>query len=110
MDIDLVYIKIFFSQQPVQVDANFFKYDKIRLSLIIKRLAYSMNKKQIKQKDEMEKSAVALEEEKMLDFWQREKIFAKSLEKDAPQGRFTFLTVLRLLPAYLIMVIFWPGR
>lgn len=37
-----------------------------------------------------EKSEVAKKEEAILAFWQKEKIFEKSLAKDAPQGEFTF--------------------
>ncbi len=41
-------------------------------------------------KDAKEKSKLVLNEEEILDFWQREKIFQKSLEKDAPKGDFSF--------------------
>jgi isoleucyl-tRNA synthetase len=37
-----------------------------------------------------QKSEVAKKEEAILAFWQREKIFEKSLEKEAPKGEFTF--------------------
>ncbi len=38
----------------------------------------------------LEKSEVALKEEKILDFWNENHIFKKTLEKDAPKGRFVF--------------------
>ncbi len=38
----------------------------------------------------VEKSAVALREEKVLDFWTANRIFNKSVEKDAPKGDFVF--------------------
>ncbi|HVW82807.1 MAG TPA: class I tRNA ligase family protein [Candidatus Paceibacterota bacterium] len=37
-----------------------------------------------------EKSGVAKREEETLAFWERERIFEKSLEKEAPKGRFVF--------------------
>ncbi|MEX2013580.1 MAG: class I tRNA ligase family protein [Parcubacteria group bacterium] len=37
-----------------------------------------------------DKSERALREEKILQFWQENKIFEKSLEKDSPQGNFVF--------------------
>lgn len=36
------------------------------------------------------KSAVAEQEEKVLDFWNENKIFEKSLEKESPEGEFVF--------------------
>lgn len=39
---------------------------------------------------EVKKSDVAEAEEKVLEFWQREQIFEKSLQKDAPKGDFVF--------------------
>ena len=39
---------------------------------------------------EVQKSDLAKHEEKILEFWQREKIFEKSLAKDAPNGDFVF--------------------
>lgn len=38
----------------------------------------------------MEKSALALREEKILDFWQKNKIFEKTLAKESPKGNFVF--------------------
>ncbi len=43
-----------------------------------------------KSKTEVKKGAVALEEEKILAFWEKNDIFGKTLEKDAPQGEFVF--------------------
>jgi isoleucyl-tRNA synthetase len=40
--------------------------------------------------DTLEKSDAAKREEEILEFWQKEGIFEKSLEKDAPNGEFTF--------------------
>jgi len=40
--------------------------------------------------DQSDKSEVAKREEKILEFWEREHIFDKSLAKDAPKGEFTF--------------------
>ncbi len=37
-----------------------------------------------------EKSETALREEKILDFWQKEKVFQKTLLKDSPKGEFIF--------------------
>ncbi|TSD02774.1 MAG: isoleucyl-tRNA synthetase [Parcubacteria group bacterium Athens0714_16] len=37
-----------------------------------------------------EKSAIAEQEEKIIEFWNKENIFQKSLEKDAPKGDFVF--------------------
>ena len=37
-----------------------------------------------------EKSEAAKREEAILAFWQKEKVFEKSLAKDAPKGEFTF--------------------
>lgn len=42
------------------------------------------------EKEKQLKSETALREEKILDFWQKEKIFEKTLEKDAPGGNFVF--------------------
>ena len=42
------------------------------------------------EKDKQLKSETALREEKILDFWQKEKIFEKTLTKDAPFGNFVF--------------------
>lgn len=41
-------------------------------------------------KDGKEKSELALKEEKVLSFWNENKIFEKSLEKDSPKGNFVF--------------------
>ncbi|RJR31188.1 isoleucine--tRNA ligase [Candidatus Parcubacteria bacterium] len=38
----------------------------------------------------MEKSAIARQEEEILKFWQDNKIFEKTLEKDSPKGNFVF--------------------
>ncbi|MEK7095620.1 MAG: class I tRNA ligase family protein, partial [Patescibacteria group bacterium] len=38
----------------------------------------------------MEKSKVALTEEKILEFWQAKGIFKKTLEKESPKGDFIF--------------------
>src|ERR1051325_9950104 len=38
----------------------------------------------------MERSETVKKEEKILEFWRREKIFEKSLEKPAPKGDFIF--------------------
>ena len=38
----------------------------------------------------VEKSQVALREEEVLSFWNKEEIFKKSLEKDAPKGEYVF--------------------
>jgi len=40
--------------------------------------------------EKIEKSEIALKEEKILEFWDKNKIFKKSVEKDAPGGNFTF--------------------
>lgn len=40
--------------------------------------------------EEKEKSNNALREEKVLEFWQENKIFEKSLEKDSPKGEYVF--------------------
>ncbi|MBI2409414.1 isoleucine--tRNA ligase [Candidatus Kaiserbacteria bacterium] len=37
-----------------------------------------------------EKSAAAVNEEKILEFWEREKIFEKSLKKKSPKGEYVF--------------------
>lgn len=42
------------------------------------------------EKDKQLKSETAVREEKILDFWQKEKIFEKTLTKDAPLGNFVF--------------------
>lgn len=42
------------------------------------------------EKDVKPKSETAEREEKILDFWQKEKIFEKTLTKDAPLGNFVF--------------------
>ena len=39
---------------------------------------------------DMEKSEIAKREEETLAFWAKERIFEKSLEKNAPKGEFTF--------------------
>jgi hypothetical protein len=41
-------------------------------------------------KKQAEKSAIALREEKILDFWNKKHIFKKTLEKPSPQGEFVF--------------------
>jgi isoleucyl-tRNA synthetase len=41
-------------------------------------------------KEVVSKSAIALREEEILAFWDKNKIFEKSLQKDAPKGEFTF--------------------
>jgi len=38
----------------------------------------------------LQKSAIALREEEILAFWEKNKIFEKSLQKDSPKGEFTF--------------------
>ena len=38
----------------------------------------------------MDKSELAKKEEQVLEFWQKNKIFEKSLEKSAPYGEFVF--------------------
>ena len=43
-----------------------------------------------KNKAKNNKSEVAKQEEKVLQFWQKNKIFEKSLEQEAPNGEFTF--------------------
>src|SRR5574343_418358 len=40
--------------------------------------------------EEKEKSNNALREEKVLEFWQENKIFEKSLEKESPKGEYVF--------------------
>jgi len=40
--------------------------------------------------DHMQKSEIAKREEEILEFWNKNKIFQKSLEKDSPQGEFVF--------------------
>lgn len=42
------------------------------------------------EKDKQIKSETALREESILDFWQEEKIFGKTVERDAPGGNFVF--------------------
>ena len=37
-----------------------------------------------------EKSAIALREEEVLAFWEKNNIFEKTLKKDSPKGEFTF--------------------
>ncbi len=39
---------------------------------------------------EFEKSPIALQEEKVLEFWQKNKIFEKTLEQESSQGEFVF--------------------
>ncbi|TSC70503.1 MAG: isoleucyl-tRNA synthetase [Parcubacteria group bacterium Gr01-1014_46] len=41
-------------------------------------------------KETIEKSDIALKEEKILDFWNEKEIFKKTLEKDSPKGEFVF--------------------
>jgi len=36
------------------------------------------------------KSALALREEEILAFWEKNKIFEKTLQKNSPKGEFTF--------------------
>lgn len=43
-----------------------------------------------KEKDEAKKSEAAEREERVLAFWEKEKIFKKSLEKPSPKGEFVF--------------------
>ena len=40
--------------------------------------------------EETNKSAGALREEKILDFWKENSVFEKSLSKDAPKGNYVF--------------------
>lgn len=40
--------------------------------------------------EETNKSNIALREEKILDFWQKNEVFKKTVEKDAPKGDFVF--------------------
>ncbi|MFA5888931.1 MAG: class I tRNA ligase family protein [Candidatus Paceibacterota bacterium] len=42
------------------------------------------------EKEKIEKSEVALKEEKILEFWEKSEIFKKTLEKEAPKGEFVF--------------------
>lgn len=42
------------------------------------------------EKDKQLKSETALREEKILEFWHKEKVFEKTLTKDAPSGNFVF--------------------
>ncbi len=44
----------------------------------------------MKEEEKSQKSEVVLKEEKILDFWNKNEIFKKSLEKDAPNGNFVF--------------------
>jgi len=55
--------------------------------LYVNRVIYKM-KEQENQK--ILKSETALREEKILDFWNKEKIFEKTLSQDAPEGNFVF--------------------
>ena len=43
-----------------------------------------------KEEKKENKSQIALDEEKVLDFWQKNKIFEKTLEKPSPKGEYTF--------------------
>jgi isoleucyl-tRNA synthetase len=47
-------------------------------------------KKEQEQKQELQKSAVAQSEENILSFWQENKIFKKTLDKESPNGDFVF--------------------
>ncbi|HAO64795.1 TPA: isoleucine--tRNA ligase, partial [Candidatus Taylorbacteria bacterium] len=42
------------------------------------------------EKVKKEKNVIALREEEILAFWEKNKIFEKSLQKDSPKGEFTF--------------------
>ncbi len=44
----------------------------------------------MEEKNTQNKSAAALREEKILEFWQQEKIFEKSLTKESPKGDYVF--------------------
>lgn len=49
-----------------------------------------MADKKEEQKEKQLKSETALREEKILEFWNKEKIFEKTLEKESPKGEFVF--------------------
>lgn len=40
--------------------------------------------------DQQQKNSIVLKEEQVLEFWEKAKIFEKSLEKEAPLGEYTF--------------------
>lgn len=42
------------------------------------------------EKEKTNKSAIAEQEEKIIEFWNKENIFQKSLEKESPKGEFVF--------------------